>query len=221
MTAPTVLCPRLAEVQERIERAGGDLSRLRIVAVTKGFGPETVRAAVEAGLVDLGENYAQELSLKAATAPPDARWHFLGSVQRNKLARLAPLVSWWHGIDRDAAVDALAARSGRVTVLLQVNASGDPAKHGCRIDEVPALARRCRERGLDLRGLMVVGVAGDRHATRGAFRAVGALADRLGLAERSMGMSDDFEMAVQEGATVLRLGRVLFGPRPGPPGVRR
>lgn len=212
---------RLADIRARIRAVGGDADAIRIVAVTKGFGAEEVGSAHAAGLADLGENYAQELVAKAAAAPPGVEWHFLGPIQRNKLARLAPLVSCWHGVDREAAIDALASRRAGATVLLQINATGDPGKHGCEPDALPALAERCQERGLDLRGVMVVGPQGDPAGARAAFQSAARWADRLGLPERSMGMSDDFEIAVEEGATMLRLGRALFGPRQPAESVQR
>ena len=105
------LAGRLSQIRDRVKGVGGDLDRIRIVAVTKGWGPETVRVAFAAGLRDIGENYAQELLTKAVAVPEPVRWHFLGPVQRNKVARLAPLVHTWHGIDRPKAADAVAAVS--------------------------------------------------------------------------------------------------------------
>jgi hypothetical protein len=130
-------------------------------------------------------------------------------------------VACWHAVDREAAIDALASRHPGATMLLQLNPFGDPRKHGSPPEALPALAARCRERDLDLRGIMVVGAEGDAVRTRAAFQAAAGWADRLGLPERSMGMSDDFEIAVEEGATMLRLGRVLFGPRQPRDSVRR
>ncbi len=220
-TEPARLAARTQAITERIRAAGGDPASIRIVAVTKGFGPEAVRAAAAAGLTDLGENYAQELSAKAMAAPEGTRWHFLGPVQRNKVARLAPLVSLWHGLDRERAIDALAAHRPGAEVLLQLNPFGDPRKQGCVPEALPSLAERCRERGLDLRGLMVIGPEGDLAGTRGAFRMAASWGRKLGLPELSMGMTDDFEIAVGEGATILRLGRVIFGPRPQRQSVQR
>ena len=205
---------RLAGVRDRVEGAGRDPDTVRIVAVTKGWGPDTVRAALAAGLSDVGENYAQELLAKASAAPSPIRWHFLGPVQRNKVGRLAPLVRTWHGIDRPVAADAVAGASPGVEVLVQVNVTGDVGRPGCRPEEVDALVEHCRSRPVALTGLMTVGPAGDLGRTRECFRWLARRARELGLRELSMGMSDDFEVAVEEGATTLRLGRVLFGPRP-------
>ena len=212
---------RLEGVLDRVAGAGGDPAQVRIVAVTKGWGADTVDAALAAGLADVGENYAQELVAKAPEVAGDPRWHFLGPVQRNKVGRLAPLVTAWHGIDRAAAADAVAAASPGVEILVQVNVTGDTGRPGCKPDEVDALVRHCRTQPVALTGLMAVGPAGDPGRTRDCFRWLARRARRLGLRELSMGMSDDFEVAVEEGATTLRLGRILFGPRPGDTTVQR
>lgn len=212
---------RLADVRHRLEAAERDPDAIRIVAVTKGQGAEAVSAAAAAGLPDVGENYAQELIAKSETAPDCVRWHFLGPVQRNKVGRLAPLVCTWHAIDRPAAADAVAAASPGVEVLVQVNVTGDAGRPGCRPTEVDALVEHCRNRPLSLTGLMAVGPAGDQQRTRECFRWLAGRAQQLGLRELSMGMSDDYEVAAAEGATTLRLGRVLFGPRPRVPTVQR
>jgi uncharacterized pyridoxal phosphate-containing UPF0001 family protein len=229
-----LVAERLAQVRDRIAKAGASPSSVRVVAVTKGFGSEAVEAAVGAGLLDLGENYAQELLSKAATAPAGVRWHFLGGLQRNKLARLAPHVHLWHGVDSVEGALALARRRPAAAVLVQVrataadgsdgpgagNLAGDggqarASRHGARVSEVPALVESALAAGLDVRGLMAVGRAhAAREEARRSFRDVASLASSLGLSEVSMGMSADFELAVAEGATIIRLGRALFGQRP-------
>lgn len=211
---------RLADVHRRVESSGGDPGRLRIVAVTKGFGPDAVTAARDAGLTDVGENYAQELLSKATSTPAGTKWHFLGAIQRNKVARLAPVVTTWHGIDRAAAADSVAAASPGVEVFVEVNVTGDAGRPGCRPDDVESLVAHVRGLPLELSGLMTVGPAPVGERSRECFRWLADRARGFGLRELSMGMSDDFEMAVAAGATTLRLGRVLFGPRPEPAGVR-
>jgi len=212
----------LAAVRERITRAGGEMARITVVAVTKGFGPDAVVDALGAGLTDVGENYAQELRAKAAavTGQGDVRWHLLGRVQRNKVRSVAPLVHLWQAVDRPAAGVEIAARSPGAHVLVQVNLSGEPQKAGCRFEEAPGVVDQLRDAGLDVRGLMGIGPAGRPEASRGGFRRLRELSDRLGLAEVSMGMTDDLEVAVQEGSTMVRIGRALFGPRPDPAGVQ-
>ncbi|MGH9222551.1 MAG: YggS family pyridoxal phosphate-dependent enzyme [Acidimicrobiales bacterium] len=209
---------RLAEVRERIAGAGGSPEGVTVVAVTKGFGPEVVEAAVGAGLADMGESYAQELEDKAArlTGTPvvdGCRWHYLGRVQRNKVRRLGPFVHMWQAVDLRAAGEEIARRAGERRVLVQVNVSGEEGKHGCRFDEAPALVDTLAGLGIDVRGLMAVGPAGPPEQARDGFRRLARLADQLGLPERSMGMTDDLEVAVQEGTTMVRVGRALFGTR--------
>lgn len=191
------------------------------MAVTKGFGPAAVSAALASGLDDVGENYAQELLSKASVAPRDARWHYLGEVQRNKVARLAEVVTAWHGIDRESEAAAIASAEPGVEAMVEVNVTGASSRPGCRPSEVDDLVARCRRLPLDVSGLMAVGPEGDLDATRSCFKWLAGKASQLGLRELSMGMSDDFEVAVEEGATTLRLGRTLFGPRPGRAAVRR
>ena len=218
--APDAVAERLAEVHRRVEASGGDLSRLRIVAVTKGFGPDAVSAASYAGLTDVGENYAQELLAKAPLAPTGVKWHFLGAIQRNKVAKLARAVSVWHGIDRPAAASSVAGASPGAEVFVEVNVTGEAGRPGCAPADVEALVAHVRGLPLQLSGLMTVGPAAVGELSRECFRWLSARARDLGLRELSMGMSDDFEWAVAEGATTLRLGRVLFGPRPDPAGAR-
>lgn len=212
--AADAVAGRVEDVRRRVERQGRDPRSVRIVAVTKGFGPEAVAAAGSAGLPDVGENYAQELLAKAPAAPPGTRWHFLGPVQRNKVARLAPHVTCWHGIDRGPAGEAVARAAPGCEVMVQVNVTGAAGRPGCRPQDVGDLVAELRRLDVDLSGLMAVGPAGDPEDSRPHFRWLARQAAELGLRELSMGMSDDFEVAVAEGATTLRLGRVLFGPRP-------
>lgn len=211
---------RLGAVTDRIRRAGGDPARLTIVAVTKGQPEAVVRAAVAAGLHDLGENYAQAMPARVA-ATPGVRWHFLGPVQRNKVKRLAPHVHLWHAVDRVEAGEAIAGHAPGAQVLVQVNVSGEEQKHGCATAEVERVVAGLRALELDVAGLMAVGPSGPPEGSRRGFRALATAAAGLGLTELSMGMSRDLEIAVEEGATIVRIGTDLFGPRPEPRPVRR
>ena len=219
--SPSTVAERLDAVKLKIASRGRDPEAVRIVAVTKGLGQEAVSAALEAGLCDVGENYAQELLSKASVGPGNARWHFLGQIQRNKVARLAEVVSTWHSIDREGEAEAIASAKPGVEAMVQVNVTGSPSRPGCAPADVEDVVARCRRLPLDLSGLMAVGPQGDPDGTRSCFRWLAGKAAQLGLRELSMGMSDDFEVAVEEGATTLRLGRTLFGPRPRPAAVRR
>lgn len=194
--------------------AGGDIE---LVAVTKGFGPDAVRAAIGAGCRSVGENYAQELLAKRdvlAAAGPVAV-HFIGRLQSNKVRQVAELVDVWETVDRPSLVAELARRAPGATVLIQVNPIGAPGKGGCAPGAVPGLVAAGRDAGLAVDGLMTVGpTSGGPEAARGGFRAVRTLVDALGLRTCSMGMTDDLEVAIEEGTTRVRLGTALFGPRP-------
>jgi pyridoxal phosphate enzyme (YggS family) len=212
-----VVLERLQAVRRRIEAAGGDPERVRILAVTKGFGAWAPELAASIGLVDLGENYAQELLAKAAEVQsaggPPVRWHAIGRLQRNKVKSLAPVVSCWQSIDRPSLADEVARRAPGASVLVQVNVSGEEQKGGVAPTETSALVDRCRAGGLQVDGLMAVGATGGPEAARPGFALLRHLADELGLPERSMGMSGDLEAAVAEGATTVRVGTALFGKR--------
>lgn len=203
---------RLAAVRARIGRAGGDPDRVRVLAVTKGFGPEAVEAARGAGLTDIGENYSAELQAKAP-GPAGTQWHFLGAVQRNKVRALAPLVDVWQGVARFAEGERIARFAPGARVLIQVDYTGLPGRNGCAPEDAPALAEALGGLDLRLQGLMTVAPP-DPSAADAAFGSLGRLADQLGLPERSMGMSADLEAAVAAGSTMVRVGRALFGERP-------
>jgi hypothetical protein len=214
--SPEDVSIRLANIRQRIS-ASGDPSEVTVVAVTKGFGADAVGAALDAGLLDIGENYADELVAKsAATADAEVspRWHFLGSIQRNKIPRLAPVVACWQGLSRLEEGWAIAQRRPGATVLVQVDIAGIPGRGGCDPEGVPELVSALRQEDLDVAGLMAVGPPGRPEGSRAGFRQVASLADRLDLRVRSMGMTDDLEVAVSEGSTMVRIGRGLFGDRP-------
>lgn len=207
-------------VRARIVGAGGDLERVQLIAVTKAHPPDVARAALDAGLVSLGENYAQDLLGKVAdfanSPPPIApQWHFIGRLQSNKVRDLAPHVAVWHTVDRESIAGAIARYAPAATVLVQVNASGEPQKGGCPADSssVGVLVDRCRDLGLSVLGLMAVGVAGNAIDTRAAFRRTRLLADELTIPDCSMGMTADLEIAVEEGSTMVRVGSQIFGAR--------
>lgn len=220
---------RLAEVWERIGLAGGSPDRVTVVAVTKTFPLGHVQAALSAGLVDLGENYAQELAAKAAEADEASlqpRWHFIGGLQRNKVKLLAGKVALWQTIDRAALVDEVAKRDPGARILVQVNTTGEEQKSGCRPDEAEALVDRGRQAGLDVAGLMTIGptapgagsaAGADGIATapdpRPGFELLQTLGQRCEVDELSMGMSGDYEWAVASGSTMVRIGSALFGAR--------
>jgi uncharacterized pyridoxal phosphate-containing UPF0001 family protein len=222
--APAVVARRVEDIRRRIGESGRDPATVRLVAVTKGFDGTAVTAALAAGVGDIGENYAAELIAKASSLPPatgDAvavgsvpRWHFLGAVQRRKIRDLAPHVGCWQTIARAVEGEEIARRAPGAGVFVEVEVSGLPGRNGCPPADVPGLVRTLRDLELDVRGLMVVAPPGTAQVARTAFRTTAGLAGDLGLDELSMGMTQDFEVALEEGSTMVRVGRALFGPRP-------
>jgi len=225
----TRLADNLAEVRGRIAAAARRGSRraddVTLVAVTKSVSAAIVRALVMLGCRDLGESRPQELWAKAeALADLPVRWHFIGHLQRNKVERTLPLVSLVHSADSlrvVAAIDQTAAAMGRIVpLLLEVNISGEQSKHGFAPDALTqCLSEAAALPNVQIRGLMgMAGLAGGLEQARRDFRALRELRDRLrkletpgvSLDELSMGMSGDFEVAVEEGATLVRVGSALF-----------
>lgn len=207
------LADRLAALRARIP-AG-----VTLVAVSKTQPPEAIREAYAAGQRHFGENYAQEWRDKAAALAdlPDLVWHFIGGLQTNKAKYLAGKVAWVHTVDRPELARELsrrcAAAGATVKVLLEVNLGGEAQKGGCAPAEAPALAALVRGLpALELCGLTCIPPPEDD--PRPHFRALRALRDQLGLRELSMGMSADWPVAVEEGATFIRVGTAIFGERP-------
>jgi PLP dependent protein len=200
-----------ARIRERTDR------RVTVIAVTKAFGVEAVRAAVAAGCRDIGENYAQELVDKMREYGDHDRptVHFIGRLQSNKVKMLAPVVDVWQSVDRASLVDEIARRAPGARIFVQVNATGEADKGGCDPGLVPELVETARARGLRVEGLMVVGPTdGDSQRTAAAFATVAALAREVGVSELSMGMSDDLDLALDAGSTMVRIGSAIFGGRP-------
>ncbi len=206
------------QIAERRERILGRIAELtdrsvRLVCVTKGHPVEVALAAQAAGCTDLGESYAQELVAKASLVEGDVRWHFIGNLQSNKVRSLAGVVSQWHTVDRSSLAVEIAKRAPGAEVLVQLDLAGLPGRGGAEPADVADLVAQCTGLGLDVRGLMGVGPPGDPEDARPGFRMLCAMADDLGLSERSIGMSGDLEVAVTEGSTVVRIGTALVGPR--------
>ncbi len=219
-----------ASIRSRIADAGGDPERVRLIAVTKGHPATCVAASAAAGLDDVGESYVQELvgkvfalearaALEGADSPPPVRWHLIGRLQRNKVRLAAPHVHLWQSVDRLSLAAEIAHHAPGAGVLVQVNVAGEAQQGGCPPERAAAVVEGCRDLGLDVRGLMAIGPQGSPAIVRAGFGVVRDLADRLELTERSMGMSGDLEAAVAEGATMIRVGTALFGPRSGATGV--
>jgi PLP dependent protein len=204
---------RLQDLQRRIVASGRDLDTVRVVAVTKTFSARDVRAAHASGLRVVGENYVAELIDKRdATRDLDLTWHFLGALQTNKIARVARAADVLCSVTRARELERVAAARPGARLYVEVDFTGARTRTGAPPDEVAGLVSRGRDLGLDVAGVMTV-AAPDPALARAAFRATADLADHLHLEERSMGMSDDLEIALSCGSTEIRVGRALFGPR--------
>ena len=221
----------LESVRERIEhaaeRAGRDPGEITIVAVTKTHGPEVVEEAIRAGIEDVGENRIQEFLRKADAVDLPCRWHLIGHLQTNKVNKAVGRFTLIHSVDSMRLAEKLSGASDKqgitTDILCEVNASNEESKYGFRPEETPeACVKIAALPGLRLRGLMTVGPwVSDQSIVIKAFVTLRHLKERI---EResdgaltslhlSMGMTDDFEVAIAEGATIIRLGRVLFGER--------
>ncbi len=219
----------LENVRERVaracERVGRQVEAVTIVAVTKTHGPQTVDAVVDAGVADVGENRIQEFVKKKAQVTRPCRWHLVGTLQRNKAAKAVGEFSLIHSVDRIKLAETLNRLSGErgviTRVLLEVNTSREITKHGFEPEEIPRAVRTIGAMtGVQLDGLMTIGPLTDDGAViRRAFQSLFRLKSKVEsevatpMLHLSMGMTDDFEIAVEEGATMIRLGRVLLGPR--------
>ncbi len=210
------IAANLASVRERIARAGRNPDDITIVAVTKGFGPEVCRQALEAGLPILGENRVQEAVAKM-DAVHGARWHLIGHLQTNKVRLAAGRFELIQSVDSSHLAEAIARANPKQKVLVEVNVAREPQRSGVDPDAAATLIDTTSEM-LDLQGLMAMGPAeGDPSPAFDELRAIREAAQqRLGkaLPILSMGMSGDFEAAVRAASTMVRLGQVLFGPRP-------
>ncbi len=218
----------LREIRERMREAciaaGRDPAEVTLVAVSKMHPPAAVDEALRAGQLDFGENYVQEVREKVPVLPAAIRWHYIGSLQRNKVKYLAPWVHMIHTVDSlrlAQEIDHRAAEHGRtIPVLLQVNVAREDVKSGCSVEEAPALAEQIARLGhLELRGLMTMPPFWQAEQVRPFFAGLRELRERLradlglDLPELSMGMTADFEVAIAEGATLVRVGTAIFGSR--------
>jgi pyridoxal phosphate enzyme (YggS family) len=229
------LADNLHAVEERIRaacaRSGRQRDEVTLVAVTKYVTPEVAALLPELGVLDLGESRPQELWRKADALPKEVRWHLIGHLQRNKVDRTLPLVHLTHAVDSVRLLDAIQAVSnvegglGHPSVLLEFNMSREPAKHGFSPDDLETLAAvanvETSDDGLQIVGLMTMAAAtDDPEQARPVFAALRQLRDSLPrvlpspawvyLRELSMGMTNDFEVAIEEGATLIRVGSALF-----------
>ncbi len=212
---------RLDRVRERLAAAARAVGRnpeeVRLICVTKGVPPEQIQEALACGVTEIGENRVQVAQAKQSLIGRGIRWHLVGHLQRNKARSAVGLFDWIHSVDRLELAQALdrasEERRAPVEVLVQVNAAGIPTRFGISIEETPALVERLVKLShLRVRGLMTMAPFSENpEDARPIFRQVARLARELSLKELSMGMSQDFETAVQEGATMVRIGTAIFG----------
>jgi len=218
------IADNLRRVRERVaaacERAGRSPDEVIIVGVSKTFPPEAIAEACRAGLTDIGENRVQEALRKIPLVESQGlhpRWHLVGHLQTNKAKSALSVFGIIHSVDSLHLAEALSRRAGQpVPVLLEVNVAGEASKFGFAPEEVAQAYRQItRLPNLDVQGLMTVApLLPDPEQVRPLFRRLRELRDEMGLRELSMGMTDDFEVAIEEGATMVRIGRAIFGPRP-------
>jgi len=212
------------EVVDRIEaaaaRSGRDPSDITLVAISKSKPVSDIRDLYESGHRDFGENRAQEMADKVAVLPGDIRWHFVGALQTNKTRLVRPITHLLHSMDRESLAFSWAKGIGPAPpVLIQVNTGSEPQKAGAGYDEVASLLETLLELGVEVRGLMAIPpLSADAEQMRPHFRALRRMRDRLlelhsQIRELSMGMTDDFEIAIEEGASLIRVGRAIFGDR--------
>ncbi|MDD2240932.1 MAG: YggS family pyridoxal phosphate-dependent enzyme [Kiritimatiellae bacterium] len=206
-------------------QAGRPLESVRLLAVSKTYGPEAVQTVAAAGQVIFGENRVQEAAAKIPACPGHLQWHLIGHLQRNKAALAARLFDWVHSVDSLKLLEALDRHAGeagrRLEVLVQVNVSGERAKSGLAPNEVLAVLARSNElTNVQVRGLMTIPpLTEDPEKARPHFRALRDYRDQwaaelgMDLDELSMGMTHDLEVAIAEGATVVRVGTGIFGQR--------
>ncbi len=219
------IATRIEKVQARIDaacdRAGRQRADVTLIAVSKTHSAASVAAAYVAGIRDFGENRVQEAlpkieSLRVEGVAP--RWHLIGHLQTNKLRAAIEAFDILHSIDSERLARAISERAPRpVSVMIEVNIAGEASKFGVPPEDAPKLAERIgRLPNVDLRGLMTVAPqTDDPESVRPVFRKLCEIRDAIGLRELSMGMTDDFEVAVEEGSTLVRVGRALFGARAG------
>ena len=219
----TDIATNLATVRARVaaaaERAGRSPHDITLVGVSKTHSVEIVRAAFDAGLRDFGENRVQEATPKIHAMREQgaaARWHLVGHLQRNKVPTAIDLFDILHSVDSERLVEAISAAATReIRVFIEVNVAAEETKFGVSPADVSKLAERVgRLPNIELAGLMTVAPrVDDPEDVRLVFRALRQLRDAVGLRELSMGMTDDFEVAVEEGSTLVRVGRAIFGVR--------
>ena len=203
---------RVAHVRSAISDAGG--TGVSLIAVTKSFGIDALRAASAAGCDGVGENYAQELLEKVTTGLPKVDVHFIGALQSNKVRLLVGHIALWQSVDRESVVDELGRRAPGSSILIQVDTTQEPSKGGVTPAQLDPLRARAESLGLIVKGLMTIGPTdGTQQECEKSFGMLRHLVNEQGLSVCSMGMSADYRIAVACGSTMVRVGSGLFGDR--------
>lgn len=206
------------EIKERLQEINKIIDAkaqnpVTLIGVTKGFTHEEVNIASELGIKNFGENYAQELLTKNPLVDPEISWHYIGQLQSNKIRKISHLVDVWHSVTSLKLAREIHKRDDQAQILLQVSLMGPSNSKGFEVEQLPQLISELRDMNIDISGLMTMGVPGDMVATRVVFKELRKLADTFELPECSMGMSDDFEIALESGASMIRVGSAIFGNR--------
>ena len=206
------------EIKERLQEINKIIDAkaqnpVTLIGVTKGFTHEEVNIASELGIKNFGENYAQELLTKNPLVDPEISWHYIGQLQSNKIRKISHLVDVWHSVTSLKLAREIHKRNDQAQILLQVSLMGPSNSKGFEVEQLPQLISELRDMNIDISGLMTMGVPGDKVATRVVFKELRKLADTFELPECSMGMSGDFEIALESGASMIRVGSAIFGNR--------
>ncbi len=221
---------KIIESIEKFKKEKGIYRKIRVVAVTKSQPVDSIVKAVEAGILDIGENYVQELKSKREefllTGLPEPRWHFIGHLQTNKVKYIVPFVHLIHSVDSVHLADEIDKQAKKVNrqidILIQVNTSGERSKFGCRPEELlPIVEQISMLQNINIIGLMTIGsFSDDEKIIRSEFKLLRKLFEQvrqkfpnLPIRELSMGMTNDYLIAIEEGATIVRIGTAIFGPR--------
>ncbi len=207
---------RAGRLRERVRSLGG--TKVQILAVTKGFDAQVIETAAECGFMSIGESYAQELEAKwsqlGESLQSELSVHFIGKMQTNKVRKIERIVGTWQTVDRVSLIEELSKRAGGADVMLQINIAGNDSQGGCEFSEASELVSFVRDKGLNPVGAMAIGPQGDPADIRVAYKKLVDFADDHELPERSIGMTNDLEIAIEAGSTMVRIGTALFGDRP-------
>lgn len=213
------------KIEETCRKSGRNPAEIKLIAVSKYFGVDAINEAKNCGLTDFGENRAQELTLKYEKLGNDVAWHFIGTLQTNKVRYVVNSAELIHSVDSPELVEEINKRAEKIgkiqKILLEVKTSGEETKSGLETEtEILSLVKRCSELlNIELKGFMTMApLTDDTNIIRKSFRDLRNLKDRINnkgfnLTELSMGMTSDFEIAIEEGATMIRIGSAIFGDR--------